>query len=126
MLQALPPPAAPLLPAAGAGAARGAGESSQVTRPRALDSSRAGNTLLPPSYSFLFLAVLSSFLSFLLKLPTCNLLNPNSSRVIGSLVLCGIFLVSNYQVSFLVLFVSRPTPVTPQSPNNSPAGGGIW
>ena len=108
MLQALPPPAAPLLPAAGAGAARGAGEGGQVTRPRALDSSRAGNTLLPPSYSFLFLAVLSSFLSFLLKLATCHLLTPNSSRVIGSLVLCGIFLVSNYQVSFLVLFVVRP------------------
>ena len=55
MLQALPPPAAPLLPAAGAGAARGAGEGRQVTRPRALDSSRAGNTLhlLTPSYSWL-------------------------------------------------------------------------
>ena len=36
-------------------------------------------------------------------------------------MLCGIFLVSNYQVSFLVLFVVRlsssPTPVIPQSPN---------
>ena len=65
MLQALPPPAAPLLPAAGAGAARGAGEGGQVPRPRALDSSRAGNTLPSTflrSYSFLVLFILSCLL----------------------------------------------------------------
>ena len=52
MMQALPPPAAPLLAAGGAGAARGAGEGGQVPRPRALDSSRAGDHL-PPSYILL-------------------------------------------------------------------------
>ena len=61
MMQALPPPAAPLLAAGGAGAARGAGEGGQVPRPRALDSSSAGDHL--PSYSFLFLSVLFSMVS---------------------------------------------------------------
>ena len=61
MMQALPPPAAAHLAAGGAGAARGAGEGGQVPRPRALDSSRAGNHL--PSYSFLVLSVLFSIVS---------------------------------------------------------------
>ena len=52
MMQALPPPAAAHLAAGGAGAARGAGEGGQVPRPRALDSSRAGDHL-PSSYILL-------------------------------------------------------------------------